>query len=122
MFSRGDDHAEMFKHVKQGLWIKARGSIQTDNFTSELTMMANDINEIKPILRKDEAPEGEKRIELHSHTTMSQMDAPVSPGRLIAKAAEWGHEAIAITDHAVVQAYRMLMRPVKKRHQSYLWS
>ncbi|ASF39498.1 PolC-type DNA polymerase III [Halobacillus halophilus] len=105
MFSRGDDHAEMFKHVKQGLWIKARGSIQTDNFTSELTMMANDINEIKPILRKDEAPEGEKRIELHSHTTMSQMDAPVSPGRLIAKAAEWGHEAIAITDHAVVQAY-----------------
>ncbi|ARI77472.1 PolC-type DNA polymerase III [Halobacillus mangrovi] len=105
MFSRGDDHAEMFKHMKKGMWIKARGGIQTDNFTNELTMMANDINEIKPKLRMDEAPEGEKRIELHSHTTMSQMDAPVSASRLINKAAEWGHEAIAITDHAVAQAY-----------------
>ncbi|UOR12696.1 PolC-type DNA polymerase III [Halobacillus amylolyticus] len=105
MFSRGDDHAEMFKHVTKGMWIKARGSIQTDNFTSELTMMANDINEMAPKLRKDEAEEGEKRVELHAHTTMSQMDAPVSAPRLIAQAANWGHEAIAITDHAVVQAY-----------------
>ncbi|CDQ19708.1 DNA polymerase III PolC-type [Halobacillus karajensis] len=105
MFSRGDDHAELFKHVSEGMWIKARGGIQTDNFTNELTMMANDINEIKPKLREDAAPEGEKRIELHAHTTMSAMDAPVSPARLIQKAADWGHEAIAITDHAVVQAY-----------------
>ncbi|MFG6115081.1 PolC-type DNA polymerase III [Halobacillus sp. MO56] len=105
MFSRGDDHAEQFKAIKKGMWIKARGSIQTDNFTSELTMMANDINEIKPLQRVDEAPEGEKRVELHAHTTMSQMDAPVAPGRLIETAARWGHEAIAITDHAVVQAY-----------------
>ncbi|KHE71971.1 PolC-type DNA polymerase III [Halobacillus sp. BBL2006] len=105
MFSRGDDHAEMFKHVKKGMWIKARGGIQTDNFTNELTMMANDINEIKPKLRMDDAPEGEKRIELHAHTTMSQMDAPVSASRLISKAADWGHQAIAITDHAVAQAY-----------------
>ncbi|MBX0356409.1 PolC-type DNA polymerase III [Halobacillus sp. Nhm2S1] len=105
MFSRGDDHAELFKHVKEGMWIKARGGIQTDNFTNELTMMANDINEVKPKLREDNAPEGEKRIELHAHTTMSAMDAPVSPSRLIKQAADWGHEAIAITDHAVVQAY-----------------
>ncbi|QAS50963.1 PolC-type DNA polymerase III [Halobacillus litoralis] len=105
MFSRGDDHADLFKHVKQGMWVKARGGIQTDNFTNELTMMANDINEVKPKLRGDDAPEGEKRIELHAHTTMSAMDAPVSPSRLIQKAADWGHEAIAITDHAVVQAY-----------------
>ncbi|MBA2174073.1 PolC-type DNA polymerase III [Halobacillus locisalis] len=105
MFSRGDDHADLFKHIQKGMWIKARGGIQTDNFTNELTMMANDINEVKPKVRMDEAPEGEKRIELHAHTTMSMMDAPVSPSRLIGKAAEWGHEAIAVTDHAVVQAY-----------------
>ncbi|WJE17502.1 PolC-type DNA polymerase III [Halobacillus sp. ACCC02827] len=105
MFSRGDDHAEMFKHVEKGMWVKARGSIQTDNFTNELTMMANDINEVKPNLRRDEAPEGEKRIELHAHTTMSAMDAPVAPSRLVKQAADWGHEAVAITDHAVVQAY-----------------
>ncbi|ELK44780.1 PolC-type DNA polymerase III [Halobacillus sp. BAB-2008] len=105
MFSRGDDHAEMFKHVEKGMWVKARGSIQTDNFTNELTMMANDINEVKPNLRRDEAPEGEKRIELHAHTTMSAMDAPVAPSRLVKQAADWGHDAVAITDHAVVQAY-----------------
>lgn len=105
MFSRGDDHAELFQHINKGMWIKARGGIQTDNFTNELTMMANDINEVKPITRQDKAPEGEKRIELHAHTTMSMMDAPVSPERLIGQAGDWGHEAIAITDHAVVQAY-----------------
>ncbi|WP_281658006.1 PolC-type DNA polymerase III [Halobacillus sp. Cin3] len=105
MFSRGDDHADMFKLVQAGMWIKARGGVQTDSFTNELTMMANDINEVKPKLRQDEAPEGKKRIELHAHTTMSAMDAPVSPSRLIKQAGDWGHEAIAITDHAVVQAY-----------------
>ncbi|MFD1018221.1 PolC-type DNA polymerase III [Thalassobacillus hwangdonensis] len=105
MFSRGDDHAEQFKAIKKGMWIKARGGIQTDNFTHELTMMANDINEVKPLLRMDEAEEGQKRVELHAHTTMSQMDAPVAPSRLIETAARWGHEAIAITDHAGVQAY-----------------
>nr|WP_219914556.1 PolC-type DNA polymerase III [Thalassobacillus sp. CUG 92003] len=105
MFSRGDDHAPQFQAVSEGMWIKARGSIQTDNFTSELTMMANDINEVKPRMRMDDAKEGAKRIELHAHTTMSQMDAPVSPERLIERAGKWGHEAIAITDHAVVQAY-----------------
>ncbi|WP_079480154.1 PolC-type DNA polymerase III [Halobacillus salinus] len=105
MFSRGDDHAELFKHISKGMWIKARGGIQTDNFTNELTMMANGLNEVKPLVRKDDAPEGEKRIELHAHTTMSMMDAPVSPDRLVKQAGDWGHEAIAITDHAVVQAY-----------------
>ncbi|MBO8155199.1 MAG: PolC-type DNA polymerase III [Bacillaceae bacterium] len=103
MFSRGNDHAEQFKLLKKGMWIKARGSVQTDTFTNELTMMANDIQEVHVESRKDQAEE--KRVELHSHTTMSQMDAPVSASRLIEQAAKWGHKAIAITDHAVVQAY-----------------
>ncbi|AKG05730.1 PolC-type DNA polymerase III [Salimicrobium jeotgali] len=105
MFSRGDDQAVIFKQVKAGMWVKMRGGIQTDNFTNELTMMANDIIQIKVKEREDTAPEGEKRVELHAHTTMSQMDAPVSPSALIKQAADWGHEAVAITDHAVVQAF-----------------
>src|SRR5690625_149311 len=105
MFSRNDDDALMFDNVKAGMWIKARGRIQTDSFSNELTMMANDIQEVSVARKKDTAPEGEKRIELHAHTTMSQLDAVVSPSRLIERAASWGHEAIAITDHSVAQAF-----------------
>ncbi|WP_138414767.1 PolC-type DNA polymerase III [Aquibacillus sediminis] len=105
MFSKGDQDAEKFQQIKAGMWIKARGSIQTDSFTNELTMMTTDINEITPKTRHDEAPEGEKRVELHAHTTMSQMDAVVSASKLVEQAAKWGHPAIAITDHAVAQSY-----------------
>ena len=68
-------------------------------------MMAHDINEIKRESRKDTAPEGEKRVELHMHTPMSQMDAITSVDRLVTQAAKWGHPAVAITDHAVVQSF-----------------
>jgi DNA polymerase-3 subunit alpha (Gram-positive type) len=105
MFSRGDEDAEKFRSVKAGMWIKARGSIQTDMYTNELAMMANDIHEVKVESRKDEAPEDQKRVELHAHTTMSQLDAVVSPSDLIAQAKKWGHKAIAITDHAGVQGF-----------------
>ncbi|KGX93137.1 DNA polymerase III subunit alpha [Pontibacillus halophilus JSM 076056 = DSM 19796] len=105
MFSRGDEDVEKFGRVKKGMWVKAKGKIQTDNFTNELTMMASDLNEVKPVKRMDQAAEGEKRVELHAHTAMSQMDATVSASRLIQQAADWGHKAIAITDHGVVQAY-----------------
>lgn len=105
MFSKGDEDREKFKAVKEGIWIKARGSIQTDMYSNELVMMANDIQEIRVEPRKDTAPEDEKRVELHAHTTMSQMDAVVSPTNLIAQAAKWGHQAVAITDHAGVQGF-----------------
>ncbi|GAB3794822.1 PolC-type DNA polymerase III [Virgibacillus kimchii] len=105
MFSRGDDDAEKFNSVKSGMWVKARGSIQTDMYTNELAMMANDIHEVKVESRKDEAPDDLKRVELHAHTTMSQLDAVVSPTDLIAQAKKWGHKAIAITDHAGVQGF-----------------
>ena len=105
MFSKGDEDAKKFETVKQGMWIKARGSIQTDMYTNELAMMANDIHEVKVESRKDEAPEDEKRAELHAHTTMSQLDAVVSPTALVTQAAKWGHKAVAITDHAGVQGF-----------------
>src|SRR5699024_10909096 len=105
MFSKNDDDANAFARVEKGIWIKARGSIQTDMYTNELAMMANDIQEIKVALKADTAAENEKRVELHAHTTMSQLDAVVSPTRLIEQASKWGHEAIAITDHAGVQGF-----------------
>ncbi|MGM8214507.1 PolC-type DNA polymerase III [Bacillaceae bacterium W0354] len=105
MFSKGDEQKEQFKSIKTGMWVKARGSIQTDSFSNELVMMGNDLVEVKPKVRMDYGDEGQKRVELHAHTTMSLMDATVSASRLIQQAANWGHRAIAITDHAVVQAF-----------------
>ncbi|WP_017185268.1 PolC-type DNA polymerase III [Alkalibacillus haloalkaliphilus] len=105
MFSKGDEQKEQFKRVKAGMWLKARGSVQTDTYTNELMMMGNDVIEVKGVVRKDKGIDGEKRVELHAHTTMSQMDATVSATSLVEQAANWGHKAVAITDHGVVQAF-----------------
>jgi DNA polymerase-3 subunit alpha (Gram-positive type) len=105
MFSRDKEDIPAFNRIKKGMWVKARGSFQNDTFVRDLIMMANDVNEIKAPSRVDKAPEGEKRVELHLHTPMSQMDAVTPVSKLIAQAKKWGHEAIAITDHAVVQSF-----------------
>ncbi|WP_262172951.1 PolC-type DNA polymerase III [Saccharococcus sp. Marseille-Q5394] len=105
MFSRDNEDAELMKTLKKGAWVRARGSIQNDTFVRDLIMMAQDIMEVTPVIRKDSAPEDRKRIELHAHTTMSQMDAVTSASALVAQAAKWGHPAVAITDHANVQSF-----------------
>ncbi len=105
MFSRDKEDAALFQLVKKGMWLRARGSIQNDTFVRDLVMIGNDLNEIKPVERQDTAKEGEKRVELHLHTPMSQMDAVSSVGALVGQAKKWGHKAIAITDHAVAQSF-----------------
>lgn len=105
MFSRDKEDATQFQRVKKGMWLRARGSIQNDTFVRDLVMIANDLCEVKPQLRKDLAPEDEKRVELHLHTPMSQMDAVSSVSDLVSQAKKWGHKAIAITDHAVAQSF-----------------
>lgn len=105
MFSNSDEDVVKMNQISKGMWVRARGSIQMDNFARDLVMMVRDINEVKHEPRKDLAPEGEKRVELHLHSPMSQMDAMTPVDKLVAQAAKWGHPAIAITDHAVVQAF-----------------
>ncbi|CAH2713251.1 DNA polymerase III PolC-type [Neobacillus rhizosphaerae] len=105
MFSRDKEDAALFQHVKKGMWVRVRGSIQNDTFVRDLVMIGNDINEFKPIGRKDTAAEDEKRVELHLHTPMSQMDAVTPVSALIAQAKKWGHKAIAVTDHAIAQSF-----------------
>lgn len=105
MFSRDKEDAALYQRVKKGMWVKVRGSIQNDTFVRDLVMIGNDINEIKPAGRKDTAPENEKRVELHLHTPMSQMDAVTPVSALISQAKKWGHKAIAVTDHAVAQSF-----------------
>lgn len=104
VFSRGKEDIPLLKAVKKGMWVKVRGSVQNDSFVRDLVVIANDINQLK-VAKPTDPYDGEKRIELHAHTTMSQMDAVVSAGDLIERAANYGHKAVAITDHAVVQSY-----------------
>jgi DNA polymerase-3 subunit alpha (Gram-positive type) len=105
MFSRDKEDIPKLQALKKGMWVKARGGIQNDTFVRDLVMIANDIEQISVKAREDHAPKDGKRVELHLHTPMSQMDAVSSVSKLVEQAAKWGHEAIAITDHAVVQSY-----------------
>ncbi|MBC9783460.1 PolC-type DNA polymerase III [Heliobacterium chlorum] len=89
--------------LKDNAWVKVRGQVQLDKWQQELTLLARDINAHKVSIRPDNAEV--KRVELHAHTKMSSMDSVVSAKDLVARAAAWGHPAIAITDHGVVQAF-----------------
>ena len=92
------------KRLKPGNYIKVSGRAQFDTFAKELTIMANNIIEAdKPKGKMDTAEN--KRVELHMHTQMSAMDAVTSATDIIKNAIKWGHSAVAITDHGVVQAF-----------------
>lgn len=102
-FVEKDDLEFISENVKEGITVRVRGEAQYDKFTKELTIMASDIIEVQKAVKMDRAEN--KRVELHLHSQMSAMDA-VSPVKdLVKRAAQWGHKAIAITDHGVLQAY-----------------
>ena len=91
-------------NLKEDMKVLVRGEVQYDRYSKDLILMSNDINKIgEREKRKDEAED--KRIELHLHTKMSAMDSTVEVEDVVKQAADWGHDAIAITDHGVVQAY-----------------
>ena len=103
---------KVVKAVKPGMGILVRGETQYDNYSHETVVMARDLSSCKLPKREDTAKE--KRIELHLHTQMSNMDAVASASDLIARAAAWGHEAIAVTDHGVAQAFPEAFGAAKK--------
>ncbi|MGO4960721.1 PolC-type DNA polymerase III [Jeotgalibaca porci] len=105
MFSNNEQDEMAFERIKKGKWVKVRGNVQEDTFMRDLVLNARDVNEVQMAERKDRAPEDEKRVELHLHSNMSQMDAINSVTDYVAQAAKWGHKAIAITDHAGAQAF-----------------
>ncbi len=98
-------HQQVKGRIKAGKsYVKVKGRFQYDSFDKENIIMINDICEAKKKAgRMDNAPE--KRVELHLHTKMSAMDAMTDAGVLVENAINWGHKAIAITDHGNVQAF-----------------
>ncbi|AGB19021.1 PolC-type DNA polymerase III [Thermoanaerobacterium thermosaccharolyticum] len=98
--------------LKVGSCVKVRGTVIYDKYERDLIINAKDIEVAEKIMRIDNSPE--KRVELHVHTQMSSMDGVSSAESLIKRASEWGHKAIAITDHAVLQAYPEAQSAAKK--------
>ncbi|MDI3316527.1 MAG: PolC-type DNA polymerase III [Bacillota bacterium] len=95
--------AERFARLEPGLWLRVHGRWALDRAAGEPRLGARDVQVVAPRRRRDLAPE--KRVELHCHTRMSAMDAVSDATQLIRRAAEWGHPAIAVTDHGVVQSF-----------------
>lgn len=99
------------KQLDKGAGVRVKGECRYDTYSEEIGIMARDVMLMPVDERMDKAED--KRIELHLHTQMSLMDG-ISPAKeLIQTAARWGHEAIAITDHGVVQAFPEAFDTVK---------
>ena len=105
-FLNKDISKKVIKRIKNAKGIKIAGTAQMDSFSNELTVMANTIIESKGVKKETRQDNSEvKRVELHMHTQMSQMDAMTSAKDLIKRAMKWGMKSIAITDHGVVQSF-----------------
>ncbi|MEG1002408.1 MAG: PolC-type DNA polymerase III [Clostridium sp.] len=111
-FLKEKDKEEVLENVKKGLYCKVRGEAIYDTYAREVVVMGRDIVKMKKITRNDGA--NEKRVELHLHTNMSTMDGMVSASKMVERAANWGHSAVAITDHGVVQAFPDAQSAAKK--------
>lgn len=99
--------------LSNGQYIKISGNAENDSYKHELVIMAKKIQEVVKIAKKDLSQE--KMVELHVHTNMSQMDGLTSVKELMSRIKSYEHCAVAITDHAVVQAFPDVMEVAKKQ-------
>ena len=103
--------AEKVSQIEVGKNVKLRGECLYDNYAREISITVRDMVETEKEEREDTAPE--KRVELHMHTNMSTLDALTPAEDLIARAIRWGHPAVAVTDHGVLQSFPAAFRAAK---------
>ncbi len=106
IFSR-TEKADGYKFLKPGVCVLVNGNAKYDSFEKALLIEPKSIMTVKPEAKADNAEK--KRVELHLHTNMSDMDAVTPPADLVMQAYKWGHPAVAITDHGNVQAFPEVM-------------
>ena len=103
-FMEAGEAKPILENVKVGSVLRVQGRLMEDRFENEMVMKPFAMASGSMPKRKDTAV-GEKRVELHLHTSMSNMDALTSTKAAIKQAAAWGHKAIAITDHGCCQSF-----------------
>ncbi len=103
-FMENNEAKPILEAVKEGVVLKVLGRLQINQFDNEMVLRPSAITYGEMESRKDKA-DGEKRVELHLHTIMSNMDALTNTEAAIKQAAAWGHRAIAITDHGCCQSF-----------------
>ncbi len=103
--------------LRDGVAVIVNGNYSYDNFASEFIVEVKALADLQKYSETD-THEGEKRVELHCHTNMSSKDAVSSADKIVNQAYKWGHKAIAITDHGVVQAYPAAAGAVKDIRKS----
>ena len=111
---KNEEEAQKFDMIKKNSWLRVRGNVEVNNFTRDLTMNVQDVQEVVHYERKDLMPESERRVEFHAHTNMSTMDALPEVEEIVGTAAKWGHKAVAITDHGNVQSFPHGYKAAKK--------
>ncbi len=101
--------------LSDGVCLLVRGTFDYNEYSKTNVLRAKEISTVVRYRKRDNAPV--KRVELHMHTKMSAMDAVSETEDLVNRAAEWGHRAVAITDHGVVQAFPDAMNAKEKLHK-----
>lgn len=97
------EKAKSYEGLTKGKTVIVRGDVSYDKYDGEISIRPYDVCTVKKLETADTA--AEKRVELHVHTKFSAMDGLASAADLVKRAISWGHRAIAITDHGVVQAF-----------------
>ncbi len=101
-----EDAKNLAENLKSGMRVKVRGSVKYDEYLKENILNFEKVEPLEKFAESVRMDNAEiRRVELHVHTTMSQMDAVISPETLITTAANWGWSSVAITDHGVIQAF-----------------
>ena len=108
---------DSFAEIKNGNFLLINGIQEFDNFKKEFVVKPTAMAVLQSYTETDDY-DGEKRVELHCHTNMSEKDAVSSAESIVEQAFKWGHKAVAITDHGVVQAYPAAAGAVKKIRKS----
>lgn len=112
MFVNNDKQLEALKALEDGVYVRIQGQVQFDTFLKELVLLFQDMRPAEIPTRTDKAEQ--KRVELHLHTPMSPLDGVAPVKDVMKQAAKWGHTAIAVTDHGVVQSFPEAYSTAKK--------